>query len=125
MAELGAIATEAENFQCQLNILKAKKALEETIVCLLLQLLYEGDPTTLEKDVARLELAIVLGEKLNLDLALDRAQEIYFDCLHQRIVPDCLVAHDSPTSCPWNITQIKPLLKLGKTLAIDVSCWLN
>ncbi|MEM8829484.1 MAG: DUF3536 domain-containing protein [Cyanobacteria bacterium P01_G01_bin.19] len=125
LAELGAIATEAENFQCELNILKAKKVLEETIVSLLMQLLYEGDPTTLEKDVARLELAIALGEKLNLGLALDRAQEIYFDCLQQRIVPDCLVAHDSPSNCPWNITQIRPLLKLGNTLAIDVRCWLS
>ena len=125
LAELSATATEAKELQCQLNIPKAKKILEQVIVCLLYSLLYEGDPRTLEAEVHRIKTAIALGEKLNLGLALDRAQEMYFKCLHQHIIPDCLVSHKSGNNCPWNIMQIEPLLKLGQTLAIDVSSWLN
>ncbi len=125
LAELNATATEAEDLRCQLNISEAKKMLEQVIVRLLWQLLYDGDPTTLEEDVCRVETAIALGYRLNLGLALDRAQEIYFNCLHQNIVPECLVSHETPNNCPWNIMQIKPLLKLGQTLAIDVSTWLD
>jgi hypothetical protein len=80
--------------------------------------------------VARIEKAIALGKQLQLGLALDQGQEVYFNCLQQYIVPHCLV-DDSTTgnipqqsSCRWNLTQIKPLLKLGQSLAIDVSCWL-
>jgi alpha-amylase/alpha-mannosidase (GH57 family) len=126
MAELIATATEADHLQCQLNIPEAKIILEQTIVRLLWQLLYDGDPTTLEADIVRIETAIALGEQLNLGLALDRAQEVYFNCLHQRILPNCLVTPSSPTnhSCRWDITQIKPLLQLGQKLAIDVGCWL-
>ena len=125
LAELNATATEANYLQCQLNIPKAKKSLEQVILRLLWQLLYDGDPRTLIEDVARLETAIALGTRLNLGLALDRAQEVYFNCLHQRIVPDCIISDRGRNSCRWDITQIKPLLKLGQTLAIDVSCWLN
>ncbi|MCC0177904.1 DUF3536 domain-containing protein [Waterburya agarophytonicola K14] len=127
LAELNAVATEAQHLHSRLNIPEAKAILEQTIVRLLWQLLYDGDPSTLEEDVATLETAIALGEKLNLGLALDRPQEIYFNCLHQRIVPDCIISHNSSerNSCPWNIRQIKPLLKLGQTLAIDVSSWLD
>jgi len=125
LAELNATAIEAQNMNCQLNISEAKTIMEQVVVRLLWQLLYDGDPTTLEEDVSRLEIAIALGKQLNLGLALDRAQEIYFNCLHQHIVPDCFISHNSPNNCPWNITQIKPLLQLGQTLAIDVRCWLD
>ena len=127
LAELMATATEASHLQCQLNIPEGKKILEQLILRLLWQLLYDGDPDTLETDVIRLENAIALGDYLHLGLALDRAQETYFNCLHQRIVPNCLVTQ-SPldnNSCRWDISQIKPLLRLGQKLAIDVSLWLN
>ena len=127
LAELSATATEASHLQCQLNIPEGKTILEQLILRLLWRLLYDGDPANLETDVARLEQAIALGEKLHLGLALDRAQEIYYNCLHQRIVPNCLITQSSSglNSCPWNIRQIKPLLKLGQRLAVDVSLWLN
>lgn len=127
LAELTSTATEANYLECQLNIPEAKKSLEQIILRLLWQLLYDGDPTTLKEDVTRLETAIALGEQLHLGLALDRAQEIYFNCLHQRIVPNCLISESSAVhhSCRWDITQIKPLLKLGQKLGIDVSDWLN
>ena len=120
LAELTATATEAYYLQCQLNIDEAKKILEQTILRLLWKLLYNGDPATLEADICRLEKAIAVGEQLNLGLVLDRAQEVYFNCLHQRILPDCLLNNHS---CRWESGQLKPLLKLGQKLAINVSGW--
>jgi len=126
LAELEATATEANYLQCWLNIADVKLILEQTIVRLLWRLLYDGNPDTLEADVTRIEQAIAIGNRLRLGLMLDRPQEIFFNCLHQYILPNCLIDADSPNrpSCRWDITQIKPLLKLGKSLAIDVSCWL-
>lgn len=125
LAELTATATEANYLECWLNIPEAKNILEEIILHLLRQLLYDGNPATLEADITRLETAIALGEQLNLGLAIDRAQELYFNCLRQRIVPDCIATPTSleQNSCPWDITQINTLLQLGQTLAIDVSCY--
>ena len=125
LAELKATATEANYLECWLNIPKVKTILEQTIVRLLWQLLYDGNPATLEADVNRIEQAIALGQQFRLGLALDKAQEMYLNCLNQYILPSCL--SDSATghnSCRWNITQIKPLLELGRSLAIDVSTWL-
>lgn len=131
MAELGATATEANYLQCKLDIPEAKQILEQTILRLLWKLLYDGESETLEKDVVRLETAIALGEQLNLDLALDRAQEVYFNCLHQRILPNCIITpnpnHDisspdisSHNICRWDIALIKPLLELGRKLKINI-----
>ena len=126
LAELEATATEANYLQCWLNIAEVKSILEQTIVRLLWRLLYDGNPHTLEADVARIERAIALGHQLKLGLMLDKAQEVFFNCLHQDILPNCLIDSTSPDrhSCRWDLTQIKPLLKLGQSLAIDVSCWL-
>ena len=126
LAELKATATEANYLECWLNIPDVKLILEQTIVRLLWQLLYDGNPDTLGVDVARIETAIALGQQLRLGLILDQAQEVYFSCLQQYIVPNCLLDGTSSPhpSCRWDITQIKPLLKLGQSLAIDVSCWL-
>ena len=127
LAELTATATEANYLECWLNIPEVKTILEQTIVRLLWQLLYDGNPNTLSADVARIEAAIALGEQLRLGLALDQAQEVYFNCLHQYMLPNCLIDSSSPdrNSCRWNITQMKPLLQLGQSLAIDVSTWLH
>ena len=125
LSELNATATEANYLECWLNIPKVKTILEQTILRLLWQLLYNGNPATLAADVIRIEQAIALGQQFRLGLALDKAQEMYLNCLNQYILPNCLT--DNATggySCRWNITQIKPLLKLGQSLAIDVSTWL-
>jgi alpha-amylase/alpha-mannosidase (GH57 family) len=127
LAELAAIATEANHLRCQLNVPEAKKTLEQLILRLLRQLLYNGDPATVEADVQRLETAIDVGNELHLGLFLDRAQEIYHHYLHQHIVPDCFseqLQNGSTNGCRWDLRQIKPLLKLGRKLAIDVSTWL-
>ena len=126
LAELTATATEANYLECWLNIPEVKTILEQTVVRLLWQLLYDGDSTTLAADAARIQTAIALGEQLRLGLALDKAQEIYFNCLQQYILPHCLLDSNSSNhdNCRWNITEIKPLLKLGQSLAIDVSTWI-
>ncbi|MGF1591426.1 MAG: DUF3536 domain-containing protein [Pleurocapsa sp.] len=126
LAELTATATEANYLECWLNIPEVKVILEQTIVRLLWQLLYDGNPLTLSADAARIKCAIALGNQLRLGLALDKAQEVYFNCLHQYILPNCLINPHSRdrNSCRWDITQMKPLLELGQSLAIDVSSWL-
>ncbi len=125
LAELTATATEANYLECWLNIPEVKVILEQTIVRLLWQLLYDGNPLTLSADAARIKCAIALGNQLRLGLALDKAQEVYFNCLHQYILPNCLINSNSRDrdSCRWDITQLKPLLELGQSLAIDVSSW--
>jgi alpha-amylase/alpha-mannosidase (GH57 family) len=133
LAELTSTATEANHLECWLNIPELKLILEDTIVSLLQRLLAGDNPADLEADVTRIQTAIALGQQLRLGLALDQAQEIYFSSLHQDILPNCLMNDlddlvDSSSlegnSCPWKIPQIKSLLKLGQSLAIDVSCWL-
>jgi alpha-amylase/alpha-mannosidase (GH57 family) len=130
LAELDGIAIEANHFKCQFTIPEAKEILEKLILRSLWQLLYDGDPTTLETDLQRLTKMIDVGNQLHLGLFLDRAQEIYYHCLQQRIVPECLVSPLSEQqmttySCRWNLVQIKPLLKLGQKLGVDVSIWLK
>lgn len=125
LSELTATADEANHFQCQLNLPEGKKILEQTILRWLWKLLYDSDPATLEIDVARIERAITVGEKLHLGLSLDRAQETYYKCFHQRIVPNCFVSTHGENTCRWELRKIKPLLKLGQLLAIDVSGWLD
>ncbi|MDJ0633025.1 MAG: DUF3536 domain-containing protein [Xenococcaceae cyanobacterium MO_188.B29] len=124
LTELKGIAAEAKQLQCQLTIPEGKKTLEQIILRLLWRVLYDGDPSLLEQDVNRLETIIDLGYQLNLGLFLDRAQEVYFRCLHQKIIPDCF-ENNSVTSCRWDLSQIRPLLKLGQKLAIDVRAWLT
>jgi alpha-amylase/alpha-mannosidase (GH57 family) len=122
LKELQAIAIEADHLNCKLNLSEARVVLEQLILRLLWQLLYNGDPDTSEADVKRLENIIQIGNQLNLGLYLGRAQEVYFSCLKQKIVPDCIVSNNT---CRWNVSQLKPLLKLGSSLGINVSNWLK
>jgi len=121
LAELKEIAIEATHLNCKLNTNEAKRILEQLILRWLWQLLYDKNPTTLEEDVARLENAIAVANKLDLGVSLTRAQELYCRCLHETIIPDCLV---TKSACRWDISKIKPLLQLGIKLNIDVSKYL-
>ena len=88
---------------------------------ILWQILYDGEPNTLETDIERLETIIDVANQLNLHLYFGYVQEAYYNCLGQKIVPNCL---GSDQSCPWDKLQLKPLLNLGHYLGIDVSSWL-
>ena len=92
------------------------------IVRSLWQLLHDVNPAT-ESDIHRLERLINVGIQLNLGLSLNRAQELYFSCLHQR---SSMNNYAQPASLHyWNKTQMRQLLKLGQKLAVDVSGLLN
>jgi alpha-amylase/alpha-mannosidase (GH57 family) len=134
LAELEAIATEAEHLHCRLNIPEGIQTLEQLLTRLLWQLLHDSNPVTAEADIHRLERLIDVGYQLNLGLSLARAQELYFSCLHQ-IVPWCLQAiqtqrgeengMDNSTVTNWNVAQLRHLLKLGQKLGVDVTTLLS
>ena len=121
---LEAIATEADNMRCQLNVPEARQILEQLILRSLWQVLYDGDQDTLIDDIARLERMIDVGNQLRLGLSLAKAQELYFNCLQKEIVPECLYKPGSEGECRWESGQVSPLLRLGNKLAVDVSNWL-
>jgi alpha-amylase/alpha-mannosidase (GH57 family) len=125
VAELAAIATEAEGLRCQLKIPEAKKTLEQLILRCLWQLLHESDPATLEDDIQRLIQIIEVGKQLRVGLSLNRAQELYYHYLYEQIVPNCFQSELQERSlCQWTASQLCPLLGLGQQLSIDVSPWL-
>jgi len=139
LSELEAIAAEADHLGCRLNLLEAKEVLERLVLRLLWQLLHNFDSTTAEI-AGSLERLINLGQRLHLDLAWEEAQELYFYCLHQQIGPECLrwsqrspvlpIEEAASTDPLASASQLEPmqlrrLLRLGQTLAVDVSYWLN
>ncbi|MEP0791176.1 DUF3536 domain-containing protein [Funiculus sociatus GB2-C1] len=118
LAELEAIATEANHLRCRLNIPDAKPTLEQLILRSLWHLLHGSNPATLSADVQRLERTIEVANQLNLGLSMFRAQELYFHCLHNQIVPQLSSETNS------NSSHLHQLLRLGQKLAVDVSAWL-
>lgn len=137
LADLEAIATEANHLRCKLNIPEAKPTLERLILRSLWQLLHDVDSATLDIEIERLERLIDLGNQLHLGLALDRCQELYFNCLHSQIVPRCFNVQihklDDPTAgtlctdsdTQLSLQQIQQLFSLGQKLAVDVSPFLE
>jgi alpha-amylase/alpha-mannosidase (GH57 family) len=126
IAELGAIATEANRLRCQLQIPEARKTLEQLILRQLWQLLHENDPTALEEDIERLVQLIKVSKQLRVGLSLDRVQELYYHCLYENIVPSCFLnERQGQLACRWTPSQLCPLLGLGQELEIDVSPWLT
>lgn len=144
LAELEAIATEARHLHCHLNIPEAKQTLERLILNLLWQLLHNL-PAATETDFYRLKRLIDLGRQLQLNLALDKAQEFYFHQVHDHLMPQygvvvCSPIEDSSSlaeSAAGNkiaivgseaslaLKQVRLLLELGQQLAVDVAGWLS
>ncbi|MBW4545492.1 MAG: DUF3536 domain-containing protein [Symplocastrum torsivum CPER-KK1] len=140
LAELEAIATEAQHLRCQLKIPEARQTLEQMILRSLWQVLHDANPDTLKFDIYRIERLIELGNQLHLGLCLDRCQELYFSSLQTRLVPQCKLAIQAqlisekndvgeltklPSKTDWDTTQLRQLLQLGEKLAVDVSHWLS
>jgi alpha-amylase/alpha-mannosidase (GH57 family) len=69
LAELEAIATEANHQRARLKIPEVKQALEKLILRSLWQLLHDANPGTLEADIHRIERLIELGNQLHLGLS--------------------------------------------------------
>jgi alpha-amylase/alpha-mannosidase (GH57 family) len=145
LAELEAIATEAQNLRCHLNIPEAKQTIERMILRLLWQLLYDLNLTTVETDLQRLDRLIALGHQLHLDVSLARSQELYFRCLQSRILPrvQYYLATETANNLAaqerifytdhaaevdleqFSLYQLSLLLQLGQKLAVDVGIWLE
>jgi alpha-amylase/alpha-mannosidase (GH57 family) len=129
LAELAAIAAEANHLRCRLHVPEAKPTLETLILRSLEPLLSNPNPDTLPGDIQRLVQAIEIAEQLHLDLSLNRVQERYYACLHDEIIPRCLSRQlpgneSAANTCPWDLSQLLPLLGLGEKLGVDVSPWL-
>ncbi|HEY9665558.1 MAG TPA: DUF3536 domain-containing protein [Coleofasciculaceae cyanobacterium] len=140
LAQLEAIATEANHMRCQLKITEATPALEKLILRSLWQLLHELNPETLSAEVEFIMRLIELGDQLKLGLSLAHCQELYFNFLQMRLGLQCQLAiqahltsyrtdEDKVTvissTTDWDTTQLRQLLQLGEKLAVDVSSWLS
>jgi alpha-amylase/alpha-mannosidase (GH57 family) len=124
LTELTAIATEAHNLRCHLNIPEAKKTLERLLFQSLWSLLHDNDPLNAEEDARRIERMIESGDKLRLALCLDRVQELYYTFLHDHIVPNYFQSGTIDGFCRWPLSRLKWVLLLGQVLKVDVSVWL-
>jgi alpha-amylase/alpha-mannosidase (GH57 family) len=131
LAELEAIAAEAEHLRCSLKPPQIKQTLERLILRALWHLLYSFNPATAEADMQWMERLLTLSDQLHLPLALDRAQEVYFKGLHRQVLPQLSLwqVTDEPSNRAhkpsWSLPQIRQFLKLGQRLAIDVQVWLE
>ncbi|WP_028082926.1 DUF3536 domain-containing protein [Dolichospermum circinale] len=119
MVELEAISHEAEQLRCQLNIPEGNQILEQLIVRLLWQLLYDAN-SNLDTDIQRLERLIDIGYKLHIGINLNQSQELYWSCLHSQILPRITNINSEAEAI-----QCRQLLKLGQKLAVDVSPFLD
>ncbi len=131
LLELESIATEATHLHCQLNLPEARQTLERLVLRSLWQLLYHFDSNTCKTELNRLERLLILGEQLHLNLSLAQAQELYFQRLQNWIIPECVHwLSNAGQSKPDRVVTIpladlRSLLALGRTLAVDVSGWLK
>jgi alpha-amylase/alpha-mannosidase (GH57 family) len=120
LAELEALATEADHLRCQLKPLQIKQTLERLLLRALWRLLHNFNPETADADLQWIIRLLQLAKRLHLDLALDRVQELYFKGLHQRVLPQL-----QQTKTKWSLNQIRQFLKLGERLSVDVRIWLE
>jgi alpha-amylase/alpha-mannosidase (GH57 family) len=120
IVELEAIATEAKHLHCRLNIPQGKQMLEQLILRSLWQLLHDPN-CTFDADLQRLERLIDIANLLNIGISLERSQELYYNCLHNLIVPQLIAISIKGQ----DTQQCRQLLKLGQKLAVDVSAWLS
>jgi alpha-amylase/alpha-mannosidase (GH57 family) len=129
LAELEAIATEADHLHCQLNLPEIRQTLERLMLRSLWHLMYSFNPATAETDIQWLERLIDLGNQFQINQSLDRVQELYFSHLYRQILPQLAVwqsgQDQASGSTRWQPNQMRQLLKLGQKLSVDVSLWLN
>ena len=115
--ELTAIAIEAQTMNCHLKVPEAKQSLEQLIWRALWHLLHRSDddrgPASREEGIAQITKLVEIGDSLQLGLALDRIQELYYAWLKGAIEDNALAADD------------QDLLKLGKVLNVDTHVWLR
>lgn len=116
VVELEAIATEAKQLHCRLNIPEGKQILEQLIMRLLWHLLHDANGS-FATEIQCLERLINVSYQLNIGISLHKSQELYFSCLQSQILPLCLTT----LADKEDNNQCRQLLKLGQKLAVDVS----
>ncbi|MEB3214238.1 MAG: DUF3536 domain-containing protein [Leptolyngbyaceae bacterium] len=125
LAELQAIATEAEYLKCTLSLPQARLLLEDQIMCVLQHLIHDHDNETFDAAFDCLRQLIAVGDRFKLCVSLSHAQELYMNHFHNTMMPtihECqqkVYALPDPEQCT-EILQLRNLLHVGKALCIDV-----
>jgi alpha-amylase/alpha-mannosidase (GH57 family) len=121
LAELLAIASEANHLGCQLNLAQGQATLEQLIQALLWYLLHGLNPDSVEPCVQRLSDLIGLSAQLGLNLQLDKAQELYHQCLQERLMPQFCMPSGAAATDQLSDRQLSHLWHLGTLLGVDVA----
>ncbi len=130
LAELRAIATEADQLNCRLNLPNAPHILEQHILHLLQRLLYECDAEHIEVELECLQQLIDAGDRLYIGVNLSRAQELYMKYFHRTIVPTIMAYQQQvgviadPETCA-DLVHVQNILRAGKRLCVDVQHFLE
>ncbi len=112
LRELEAIASEANQLKCQLNLVEGKAIMERLLLNYLRQLLEREPSAHLETDVNILIAMIEVGEELHLELSLEQLQECYYTFLHQEHLCQSITSGTTPPA--WHL-----LVTLGEKLAVQ------
>ncbi|HEY9646733.1 MAG TPA: DUF3536 domain-containing protein, partial [Chroococcidiopsis sp.] len=138
VGELEAIATEADYLHCPLKLPELQQMMERLILRSLWQLFQSPEPGMAADDLRWLGRLVELGDRLHLNLCLDRAQELYLGYFNSHLLPSLMAllqyqqsqtqqTQQNPASArpttKGDIEPISRLLKLGQQLAIDLSYW--
>jgi alpha-amylase/alpha-mannosidase (GH57 family) len=121
LAELTAIASEANHLGCKLNLSQGQATLEHLIHASLWYLLHGLNPDSVEPCVQRLSDLIGLSYQLGLNLHLDKAQELYHQCLQERLMPQFCNSSAAVTTDKLSDRQLAQLWHLGILLGVDVA----
>jgi alpha-amylase/alpha-mannosidase (GH57 family) len=134
LAELEAIAAEADHLHCQLKPPQIKQTLERLVLRALWHLLHEAGESSSTDDIRWIERLLDLGDKLHLHLSMDRVQEIYIKGLHHQVLPqlqgqtnaaEYATERITEGAIEWKQEQIQQFLRLGQRLAVDVRIWMS
>jgi alpha-amylase/alpha-mannosidase (GH57 family) len=137
--ELAAIATEAQHLGCPLSLEGMAEPMNKLLYSWLWRSLYQDDLVLL-RDFRDL---LKLARRLALQVQEDRLQELYIQFLQKRWVPHVLQLEVATISIPTDgspmlhlsvsqdasslethLPNIRPFVKLGQLLAIDMQPWL-
>jgi alpha-amylase/alpha-mannosidase (GH57 family) len=111
LKELGAIATEAKQLHCKLDHAGARQVLERLILRSLDQILYTPGLIQNESVIQCLEQLVTCEAELQLNVPLESTQELYLQYVQSQTIDQSGLT----------LRQLKPFLRLGRTLGIAIS----
>jgi alpha-amylase/alpha-mannosidase (GH57 family) len=111
LKELDAIATETKQLHCKLNHAGARQVLERLIVRSLDQILYTPGLIQNESVIQCLEQLVTCETELQLNVPLESTQELYLQYVQSQTIDQSGLT----------LRQLKPFLRLGRTLGIAIS----